>query len=107
VGCPRACQVSFSIDFSGGKIAFRVFVSMNRPLSRLEFLLSLEKNKTAREREREREREGPVSRVVAVAEVNIEFKFPVINSVFCEEDQSEVRMNSRDALKILVVTDKF
>jgi hypothetical protein len=33
-------------------------------------------------------------------------KFPVIYSVFIEEDQSEVRLNSRDALKILAVVDE-
>jgi hypothetical protein len=45
--------------------------------------------------------------VVAVAEVKSTLKFPVIYSVFFEEDQSEVRMNSRDVLKLLDVTDEF
>jgi len=45
--------------------------------------------------------------VVAVAEVKSPLKFDVKYWVFIEEDQSEVRMNSRYVLKILDVTDAF
>ena len=38
-----------------------------------------------------------------IDEVKLTLKFPVIYLVFFEEDQSEVRMNSRDVLKILDV----
>jgi hypothetical protein len=41
-----------------------------------------------------------------IAEVKSALKFPVIYLVFFEEDQSEVRLNSRDVLKILDVGDK-
>ena len=41
--------------------------------------------------------------VRCIAEVRLTLKFPVIYLVFFEEDQSEVRLNSRDALKILDV----
>jgi hypothetical protein len=32
VGCPRLGKALFPIDFSEGKISFRVLVSMNRPV---------------------------------------------------------------------------
>ena len=41
--------------------------------------------------------------VLCIAEVKLMLKFPVIYLVFFEEDQSEVRLNSRDVLKILDV----
>ena len=42
-----------------------------------------------------------------VAEVKSALRFPVIYSVFFEEDQSEVRMHSRYVLKIHDVADEF
>ena len=45
---------------------------------------------------------GTVRRIFEVKPKN---KFPVIYSFFFDEDQTEVRMNSRDVLRILHVVD--
>jgi hypothetical protein len=77
-------------------------VSMNRPLSRVVDLIGRKVTKSFRGHK------GLFhGTVVAVAEVKSTLKFPVIYSVFFEEHQSEVRMNSRDVLKLLDVTDEF
>jgi hypothetical protein len=88
-------------NFSGGKFALRVLVSMNRQLSRV-FCFPWEKKNCTRERERGREEPGCVTVVHGGG-----WQIPSggggeeDGAVFFEEDQSqaEVRMHSDTAAR--------